>query len=59
MKFRRTSRHSATVACQEGDQVDGVTVKWLQYAGLQHLASPVASSDQQQLLHDLLLHVCV
>lgn len=59
MKFRSNSMNSASTACQGDDEFDGVTVKWLQYAGLQHLASPVASLDQRQLLHDLLLQVCV
>ncbi|KAJ4764537.1 Kinesin-like protein [Rhynchospora pubera] len=55
MKFRSSSKKSASTSCQGEDQVDGVTLKWLQSAGLQHLASPVASLDQQQQLHDLLL----
>lgn len=41
-----------------GDAGDAVMARWLQSAGLQHLASPLASADQR-MLPSLLMQVCV
>lgn len=53
------SHHNAGPA---GDAGDAVMARWLQSAGLQHLASPVASNgiDQRLLpnLPNLLMQVC-
>lgn len=42
-----------------GDAGDAVMARWLQSAGLQHLASPVAASNgiDQRLLPNLLMQV--
>lgn len=43
-----------------GDASDAVMARWLQSAGLQHLASPVASTSvDQRLLPNLLMQVIV
>lgn len=42
-----------------GDGADAVTARWLQSAGLQHLASPSASTGvDQRLLPNILMQVC-
>ncbi|OAY63910.1 Kinesin-13A [Ananas comosus] len=67
MKFRRSPAAAKAKAptCQAGagsgaaaaESVDAVTVRWLQYAGLQHLASSAASADHHCRLRSLLAQV--
>lgn len=47
---------AAAAAAAGGDAGDAVMARWLQSAGLQHLASPMASSDNR-LLPNLLMQV--
>ncbi|OAY67573.1 Kinesin-13A [Ananas comosus] len=64
MKFRQSpaAAKAKTPTCRAGagsgaaaaESVDAVTVRWLQYAGLQHLASSAASADHRCRLRSLL-----
>ncbi|THU44091.1 hypothetical protein C4D60_Mb02t03730 [Musa balbisiana] len=47
---------AAAAAAAGGDAGDAVMARWLQSAGLQHLASPMASSDNR-LLPNLLMQI--
>lgn len=50
------SHHNAGPASDAGD---AVMARWLQSAGLQHLASPVANNGiDQRLLPNILMQVC-